>query len=135
MKPKGKTLERTEAIDKAIAEQVKLLRVERGLSQTQLGEAVMITFQQVQKYEHGTNRISSSRLWQFANILRVTDMNYFFKGLQVSPDNPAETLTDPARVEIDTQTIKLSALMNRVPPPLRRKIIALVKEMAGGDDD
>ncbi len=52
----------------------------RGLTQTQLGEKLGISFQQVQKYEKGTNRIGSSRLWDMCNILDVP-VSFFFEGL------------------------------------------------------
>ncbi len=50
-----------------------------GMSQTELGDAVNITFQQVQKYEKGTNRVSAGRMQQFAKILNVP-VTYFFEG-------------------------------------------------------
>ncbi len=52
----------------------------RGLTQTQLGEKLGISFQQVQKYEKGTNRIGSSRLWDMCGILDVP-VSFFFEGL------------------------------------------------------
>lgn len=52
----------------------------RGLTQTQLGERLGISFQQVQKYEKGTNRIGSSRLWDMCNILDVP-VSFYFEGL------------------------------------------------------
>ena len=58
----------------------KSVRIMRGLTQTQLGERLGISFQQVQKYEKGTNRIGSSRLWDMGGILDVT-VTFFFEGL------------------------------------------------------
>ena len=66
-------------IDVHVGDRVKVRRVELGLSQTQLGQALGITFQQVQKYEKGANRISASRLQQVSDILKVP-ASYFFKG-------------------------------------------------------
>ena len=54
-------------------------RMVRGLSQTGLGKAVGVTFQQVQKYEKGVNRVGASRLQQIANVLEVTP-DFFFEG-------------------------------------------------------
>ena len=56
-------------IDVHVGRRVRLRRTLLGMSQEQLGEALNITFQQVQKYERGSNRISSSRLWDIAQIL------------------------------------------------------------------
>ena len=54
-----------------IAKRVRALRLQRGLSQTELGEVLGVTFQQVQKYERGTNRISAGRLYRIAGVLEV----------------------------------------------------------------
>ena len=65
--------------DKHVGSRVRLQRMTLGKSQSWLGDAVGLTFQQIQKYEKGTNRIGSSRLQQFANILDVP-ISYFFEG-------------------------------------------------------
>lgn len=69
------------------------LRQSRGLSQTALARAVGVTFQQVQKYEHGTNRISASRLWDICEVLGV-DIAVVFRGAgtaRPSEDIPGRT--------------------------------------------
>ena len=55
-----------------------------GMNQTQLGKAVGITFQQVQKYENGANRISASKLYQFASVLGVP-VSFFFEDAEPKP--------------------------------------------------
>ena len=65
------------AIDMHVGKPVRLRRTLLGMSQEQLGGELNITFQQVQKYERGGNRISSSRLWDISQILDVP-VNYFF---------------------------------------------------------
>ena len=65
------------AIDLHVGKRVRLRRTLLGLSQEQLGAELNITFQQVQKYERGANRISASRLWDLSQILDVP-VNYFF---------------------------------------------------------
>ena len=65
------------AIDKHVGKRVRLRRTLLGLSQGQLGAELSVTFQQVQKYEHGANRISASRLWDISQILDVP-IGYFF---------------------------------------------------------
>jgi transcriptional regulator with XRE-family HTH domain len=78
---------RATAEDATIGLKVRALRVERGLSQTGLAEGVGVTFQQVQKYEKGANRISAGRLQQIARLLNVP-VTYFYgaptKGLGTS---------------------------------------------------
>jgi transcriptional regulator with XRE-family HTH domain len=65
------------AIDLHVGKRLRLRRTLFGLSQEQLGAELNITFQQVQKYERGANRISASRLWDMSQILDVP-VNYFF---------------------------------------------------------
>jgi transcriptional regulator with XRE-family HTH domain len=69
-------------IDVEVAKRVRTLRLRRGLSQTELSEALGVTFQQVQKYERGANRISAGRLYQIAKVLGVPVAFFFadFKG-------------------------------------------------------
>lgn len=64
-------------IDILMGARIRKLRTERGMSQEQLGKALGVTFQQVQKYERGANRISSSRLFQTAQALRITTSALF----------------------------------------------------------
>ena len=74
-------------VDMYVGNQVRTRRLMLGMSQEKLGHALGLTFQQVQKYEKGTNRMGSSRLQQIANILQVPVM-FFFEGApnQTKPD-------------------------------------------------
>lgn len=67
-------------IDKTVGAQVRLRRITLGLSQEEVSGRMALTFQQLQKYEHGANRISASRLYQLAAILQVP-VSFFFTGL------------------------------------------------------
>ena len=66
--------------DVHVGHRLREVRIMRGLTQTQLGERLGISFQQVQKYEKGTKRIGSSRLWDMCGILDVP-VSFFFEGL------------------------------------------------------
>jgi len=70
----------TEEIDRHVGAKLRILREANGFSQASLANRVGLTFQQIQKYEHGKNRVSASRLWQFCEELHVTP-NDFFEGL------------------------------------------------------
>lgn len=70
-------------IDAYIGYRLKRLRREKELSQTALGRGANISFQQIQKYEFGQNRISAGPLWQFCELLDVTP-SYFFDGYEES---------------------------------------------------
>ena len=68
-------------VDAYVGRRLRLRRTSLGMSQTALAQSVRLTFQQIQKYENGSNRISASRLWQFSNALRVP-VSYFFEGIE-----------------------------------------------------
>jgi transcriptional regulator with XRE-family HTH domain len=69
-----------QAVDRHVAARIRARRLELGMVQEALGEALGVTFQQVQKYEKGTNRISAGRLFEIANLFEV-EVSYFFEGL------------------------------------------------------
>ena len=64
-------------IDQHVGARIRMLRMVRGVSQTDLGNAVGVSFQQIQKYENGTNRVGASRLHQIADALAVTPESFF----------------------------------------------------------
>src|ERR1700688_4288103 len=64
-------------VDRSVGRRIRILRVSRGLSQTALASELGLTFQQLQKYEKGTNRVSASRLHDIARILGVEVMTFF----------------------------------------------------------
>ncbi len=78
---KRKTKGTPDTIDKHVGRQLRNRRTLVGLSQEKLAESVGVTFQQIQKYERGTNRISASRLFSFSRILEVS-IDYFYEGLE-----------------------------------------------------
>ncbi|GEO16095.1 helix-turn-helix domain-containing protein [Microvirga aerophila] len=82
-------------IDRHIGNRVRTRRITIGMSQEKLGDALGLTFQQVQKYEKGTNRIGASRLLQIAHVLDVS-IEFFFEGL---PDARAGVSGDSAMAE------------------------------------
>lgn len=81
--------------DIQVGQRLRQARTLAGMSQGKLGEAVGVTFQQVQKYEKGLNRIGASRLMQFSTILNVTPA-YFFDGIQPASDVPGAVPAVPA---------------------------------------
>jgi len=74
---RGRGAGRPNAVDAHVGARLRQRRTLLGLSQEKLGEAIGLTFQQVQKYERGTNRISASRLYDLSQALEI-DVNYFF---------------------------------------------------------
>jgi len=108
-----------------------------GMSQEKLGDALGLTFQQVQKYEKGTNRIGASRLQQIAHFLQVP-VSFFFEG---GPDlaGPAGTMEAPSPSYVSdflatSEGLALTkAFMQIKDPKLRRRIVDLVSQIAGED--
>jgi len=68
-------------VDAFVGAQLKILRKSAGYSQTELANKIGITFQQIQKYERGLNRIGASRLWEFCKIFEVIP-GRFFEGVE-----------------------------------------------------
>jgi transcriptional regulator with XRE-family HTH domain len=108
------------------------------LSQTDLARAVGLTFQQVQKYEKGTNRVSASRLQQFSKILEV-QIPFFFEGLP-TPKTGSKHATDaPTAAYVSdflatSDGLKLVKSYTRIlSPSLRRAVVNIVKSLAGED--
>jgi transcriptional regulator with XRE-family HTH domain len=110
------------ALDQAIGVQVRIRRLQVGMSQEKLAEALGLTFQQVQKYEKGTNRISVSRLDSIAKALGV-DLAFFFE----SAKRPVEG--EPAYLT-DRDSIELMALFNRISSRTMRKAILVMVRAA-----
>ncbi len=87
-------------IDNFVGQRLRQRRQELGLSQTAVADQLEVTFQQVQKYERGMNRISASRLHDLCGILNVP-VEYFFDGLQsIADDSDGPDLNDPELLEL-----------------------------------
>jgi len=126
-------------IDKHVGSRVRMRRMMVGMSQEKLGDALGLTFQQVQKYEKGTNRIGASRLQQISHILQVP-VAFFFEGAPNVPGGTIENLDgapSPAYVSDFLATSDGLALtksfMRIKDQKLRRKIVDLVEQIAGED--
>ena len=89
-KPKPSTAKRASLRDKYIGARLQLVRYGKGISQQQLSKALKISFQQVQKYETGANRIAATRLYEIARYFDVP-MTFFFEGIEQVPDTPIPT--------------------------------------------
>jgi transcriptional regulator with XRE-family HTH domain len=129
-------------IDKHVGSRVRMRRMMLGMSQEKLGDALALTFQQVQKYEKGTNRIGASRLQQISQILQVP-VAFFFEGAPVLAEAAVveglQEAPSPAYVSDFLATsdgLSLTKAFMRIPDPkLRRRIVDLVQQIAGSDSD
>ena len=110
-----------------------------GLSQEKLGEALNLTFQQVQKYERGTNRISAGRMFQLSRALNVP-IDFFFDDMPVELSTGRKTLNDGAQQSYEgdelsrRETLELVRAYYRISDPdVRRRFYELVKTMGGSE--
>lgn len=127
-------------IDKHVGSRVRMRRMMLSMSQEKLGDALGLTFQQVQKYEKGTNRIGASRLQQISTILQVP-VAFFFEGapnLQPLTGEGFKDAPSPAFVSDFLATSEglalTKAFMRIKEAKLRRRIVDLVEEIAGSGD-
>lgn len=122
--------------DKHVGSRVRMRRLMLDLSQTDLADAVGVTFQQVQKYESGRNRVSASRLQQFSSVLQVP-IPFFFEGL---PSSSSKTMggADISYISNYLATsdgLRLTEAFTRIQSlALRRSIVHLVSGIAGEEN-
>jgi transcriptional regulator with XRE-family HTH domain len=127
-------------IDKHVGSRVRMRRMMLGMSQEKLGNNLGLTFQQVQKYEKGTNRIGASRLQQISHILQVP-VSFFFEGAPTNGNAPRidgiSEAPSPAYVSDFLATSDglalTKAFMRISDTKLRRRIVDLVEQIAVGD--
>lgn len=127
-------------VDVYVGKRLRAQRKHLNLSQEQLARAVGVTFQQIQKYERGANRISASRLFDIAKVLGVP-INFFFDfieedlgdrpipAIEGMSETPVPRIDDPAT---RTETLDLVTAFWRLPnDEIRRKSLTLLKAMSG----
>ncbi len=124
------------SVDKHVGARLRMRRLMLDMSQGELGTALGLTFQQVQKYEKGANRVSASRLQHLCKILGVP-VSFFFEGAP-----PGFETSDPPRVGWDMSAVNdflattdgltlVKAFASISDPKLRRAIVALVEQIGG----
>lgn len=132
-------------VDIHVGSRVRMRRTLLGMSQEKLGEALGLTFQQVQKYERGANRIGASRLFEISRILDVP-VSFFFEEMSAEAANArAASLSglaeDQEEMERDPlakrETLELVRAYYRITDPrVRKRMFELTKAVAGsGDED
>ena len=117
-------------IDIHVGSRMRMRRMALGMSQEKLATGLGLTFQQVQKYEKGANRMGSSRLQQAADVLGVAAA-FFFEGAGGGPYGSAPS---PAYIDdfvASKEGLRLAKAFMRLRPAVRRRIVDLVNEVAG----
>jgi transcriptional regulator with XRE-family HTH domain len=129
-------------IDVHVGSRVRLRRMMLGMSQEKLGEHLGITFQQIQKYEKGTNRIGASRLQAIARVMGVPVSFFFEDAPMIDPDaNKSKGFEDAGTTSYvvdflsSAEGLSLNKAFVRIKDvKVRRKVVELVKALAGEDD-
>jgi transcriptional regulator with XRE-family HTH domain len=122
-------------VDKYVGSRVRMRRIMLGMSQEKLGEALGLTFQQVQKYEKGTNRVGASRIQQISEILQVP-VSFLFEGgpRGIASEQNYNEGTSPAYVSdflATSEGLALTRAFTRITDAkLRRSIVELVEQIA-----
>ena len=118
---------RAQKIDRVIGRNIRIHRLAKKMSQTELGSHLGVSFQQVQKYENGTNRVGSGRLYQIAAILNV-HVSTLFKG-----GERAEKAKDPGLLDLLTepQSVRLIRAFSKITDStVRRSLVQLAEKFA-----
>jgi len=127
----------TNPVDAQVGSRVRLRRMLIGMSQERLGELLGLTFQQVQKYEKGLNRIGAGRLFDIARILGVP-IDYFYEGLtNASSRGFSENDTSHPIVEFmsSPEGLQLALAFTSIKEPkVRKRVLDLVKSLAEDKD-
>lgn len=146
MNTKRKTKGTPDNVDVHVGQRLRIRRSLLGMSQEKLAEAIGLTFQQIQKYERGTNRVSAGRLYQFSKILGVPIAYFYEQFGEVFPqkgipqyglsDQEQESFDGPA-VEYEADIMKKRETIDLVrsyysiqDPKIRKDVLKLMKSMA-----
>ncbi len=128
---------RPNRVDVHVGSRVRLRRLLLGMSQDKLGEELGVTFQQVQKYERGANRIGASRLYDVSRVLEVP-VSFFFDGLDSLPAQAGFGEGDQTPIVDDfinsPEGVALAIAFARITQPkVRRSVLELVRALADPD--
>jgi transcriptional regulator with XRE-family HTH domain len=126
-------------IDQHVGNRVRLRRTLLGFSQDKLAQALGLTFQQVQKYERGANRISASKLYEIAQVLGV-QISFFFQDLDgpaaLAVQGLAESAAEPfehEQLQRRETTDLVRAYYRIASPQVRKRMLELIKAVSAGD--
>ena len=116
-------------VDKLVGQNIRIFRTAKGMSQTELGNAVGVTVQQIQKYENGANRVGSSRLFKIAEVLEVPIGRFFDNAATASDASVAgPVVTDLLNSPYAVQMLKAFA---RLPSDsMRRSLVVLAERIS-----
>lgn len=129
-------------IDVHVGKRLRLRRTILGMSQEAIGSAIGVSFQQIQKYERGINRMGASRLFEFSKILDIP-VSYFFEEYQVPKDHSAMGMAEDAPPAFEhedplasRETLEMMRAYYQIPSKsVRRRVFELIKTLASEQND
>lgn len=127
--PRGTATSSPHAVDVHVGRRIAEKRLALGYNQSDLGRALNLTFQQIQKYEKGTNRVSASKLWLISRFFKV-DLAYFFDGLSGDGNNTGADEPDGVASPPTRQSMEINSLVPRLELPKQRLVLELVRSMS-----
>ncbi|MGV9010167.1 helix-turn-helix domain-containing protein [Brevundimonas sp.] len=126
--PRGTADNNPHPVDVHVGRRIAEKRLALGYNQSDLGRALGLTFQQVQKYEKGTNRVSSSKLWMIAQFFKI-DLAYFFNGLSAAGNGTITETVEPSPPPT-RQSIEISSLVPQLGLAQQKLVLELVQSMS-----
>lgn len=120
---------RISAVDIHVGRRVKMARLAAGLSQEKLADALGISFQQVQKYENGTNRVGPGRLHAIAKLLNLP-VPFFFEGAEKPRNSGREAVSAAESALATKEGVRIAIALSRIhSSELRRRVATLLEQM------
>jgi len=113
IKTNRKKMKRVTHIDEHIGKKLKLRRVNLGLSQAELGKLLNITFQQIQKYEKGVNRVSGGKIYELSKVLKVP-VGYFYEGIDDDTKDSSEEYKEINYNDLNKEILVISRLLGTI---------------------
>jgi transcriptional regulator with XRE-family HTH domain len=124
------------AVNECVGKRIKMIRVTNGHSQETLGRVLGLTFQQVQKYERGSNKISADKLWRVAQHYHV-ELEYFFQDIEpglMQSTGPIET-GKQGRAPHERLRLEIGREARRLSPRILRAVLNVMRAASGAPAD
>lgn len=131
MKTRKKTTERSpQEIDRYVGARIRARRKLVGLSQEELGNVIGVTFQQIQKYENGSNRIGAARLFEIAEALEVSPA-WMFEGIPSAGKRKPKALDEIGSFLTDPYAARIMAAFPKLATDIKKRMIDLIESTSG----
>jgi len=122
-------MKRVTSVDAHVGRKLKLRRINLGLSQQELGKLLNITFQQIQKYEKGVNRVSSGKLYELSKVLKAP-VTYFFEGIEEETSDSNEMYKAINYNDLNKEILVISRLLSTIDSKdKKRNLVDTIKNL------